>query len=112
MEWRVTLCAPPAPTTTSGWIVSVRLHFRRRGPPLDRAAERGEMGLDDALGLVLREVALELAAAVDALEVEAGKLGHVGPVHADAANVLGGIEERLKQADGIQDLQGSGLYHR
>src|ERR671911_1199790 len=70
------------------------------------------MVLEDALGLVLREVALELAAAVDALEVQAGKLGHVGPVHANAADVFRGSEERLKQADGIKDLQGAGLDHR
>ena len=49
--------------------VRIRVHLRRRDPPLDHAAERREMCLEDPLGLVLREAALELAAAVDALEV-------------------------------------------
>ena len=70
------------------------------------------MVLENPLGLVLGEVALELAAAVDTLEIKAGKLGHVRPVQADAVDVLRGIEERLQQADGIQDLQGARLDHR
>jgi hypothetical protein len=38
--------------------VRIRVHLRRRDPPLDHAAERREMGLEDPLGLVLREAAL------------------------------------------------------
>ena len=95
-----------------GDVVRIRLHLRRRDPPLDHAAERREMGLEDPLGLVLREAALELTAAVDALEVHTAKLGHVRPVHADAVDVLGGLEERRQQADGIQDLQGARLDRR
>src|SRR5829696_4443764 len=91
-------------------VVRIRLHLRRRDPPLDRAAERREMGLEDSLGLVLREAALKLTAAIDALEGHGVKLGHVRPVHADAVDVLGGLEERRQQADGIQDLEGARLY--
>src|SRR3712207_8143256 len=39
--------------------VRIRLHLRRRDPPLDGAAERLEMGLEDPLGLVLREARSE-----------------------------------------------------
>src|SRR5215212_295533 len=88
-------------------VVRIRLHPSRRDPPLDRAAERPEMGLEDPLGLVLREAALELAPAVDSFEVQAAKLGEVRPVHADAAHVLGGLEKRRQQAHGIQDLEGA-----
>ena len=35
-----------------------------------------------------------------------------GPYRRDAADVLGGIEERRQQADGIQDLEGAGLDRR
>ena len=37
------------------------------------------------------------------------KLGHVRAVHARAADVLGRIEKRRQQADGIQDLERAGL---
>lgn len=70
------------------------------------------MGFEDPLRLVLREAALELAAAVYALEVQAAKLGEVRPVNADAAHVLRGLQERRQQADGIQDLQGARLDRR
>ena len=45
-------------------------------PSLDRAAERRETGLEDPLGLVLREAALECTAAVEALEGHGAQLGH------------------------------------
>jgi hypothetical protein len=54
--------------------VRVWLHPRRRDPPLENGAQRREMGLEDPLGLVLREAALELAAAVDAPEVQGANL--------------------------------------
>ena len=60
--------------------VRIRLHLGRRDPPLDRAAERRETGLEDPLGLVLREAALELTVAVNALESHGAKLGHVRAV--------------------------------
>src|SRR5215203_6396675 len=93
-----------------GETVGIRLYLGRRNAPLDRAPERREMGLENPLGLVLREAALELAAAVDALEVQGANLGHVRAVHTNAVDVLGGLEERRQQADGIQDLQGARLY--
>ena len=67
------------------------------------------MGLEDPLGLVLRQAALEFAAAVDAIVAHGAKLGHVRTVQAGTPDVLGGIEERRQQADGIQDLEGAGL---
>lgn len=70
------------------------------------------MGLEDPLGLVLREAALELTAAVEALEGHGAKLGHVRAVQAGAPDVLGGLEERRQQADGIQDLEGARLDRR
>ena len=92
--------------------VRLRLHLGRRDPALDHAAERREMGLEDPLGLVLRQAALELAAAVDAIVAHGAKLGHVRAVQAGTPDVLGGIEERRQQADGIQDLEGAGLDRR
>ena len=52
------------------------------------------MGLEDPLGLVLGEVALELTLAVEALEARDAELGHIRPVHAGAPDVLGCLEER------------------
>src|SRR5215204_2207334 len=68
------------------------------------------MGPQNPLGLVLWEAALELTAAVDTLEIQGANLEHVRIVKADAVDVLGGLEERRQQADGIQDLQGARLY--
>jgi len=70
------------------------------------------MGFEDTLGLVLREAALKLTAAIDTLEVQGAKLGHVRTVHADAVDVLSGLEERRQQADGIQDLECARLDRR
>jgi hypothetical protein len=92
--------------------IPIRLHLSRRDPPLENAAERREMGFEDPLGLALREAALELTAAVDALEVQGAKLGHIRTVHADAVDVLSGLEERRQQADGIQDLECARLDRR
>ena len=92
--------------------VRVRLHLGRRDPALDHPAERREMGLEDPLGLVLRQAALELAAAVDAVVAHGAELGHVRTVQAGTPDVLGGVEERRQQADGIQDLEGAGLDRR
>src|SRR5262249_48800679 len=107
IEWRVTLWAPPAPMTGLGAPSPSR---RSRGeldedllavgpPPgrgdaaLDHPAERGEMGLEDSLGLVLRQAALELAAAIDAVVSHRAKLDHVRAVEAGTVDMLGGIEE-------------------
>ena len=74
--------------------VRLRLHLGRRDSALDHPAERREMGLEDPLGLVLRQAALELVAAVDAIVAHAAKLGHVRAVEAGTPDVLGGSEER------------------
>ena len=87
----------PAPTF-------VAVTPRSTAPPSDC-----EMGLEDPLGLVLREAALELTATVDALEGHGAQLGHVRAVQAGAPDVLGGLEERRQQVDGIQDLEGARL---
>jgi hypothetical protein len=67
------------------------------------------MSLKDLLGLVLRENALELAAAVDALEARDADLRQIRAVHAGAPDVLGGLEERRQQPDRVQDLKGARL---
>ena len=103
---------PSAWTSSTSDPVRVRLHLGRRDPALDHAAERREMGLEDPLGLVLRQAALELAAAVDAVVAHGAELGHVRAVQAGTPDVLGGIEERRQQADGIQDLERAGLDRR
>src|SRR5262245_20106691 len=59
-----------------------RLNPGRRDPALDRAAEGGEVGLEDPLGLVLRQAALELAAAVDAGATRGTEFGHARAVQA------------------------------
>jgi hypothetical protein len=92
--------------------VRVRLHLGRRDPALDYTAERGEMCLEDPLGLVLRQAALEMTAAVDVIETRSADNRHVRAVHAGTPDVLGGIEERWQQADGIEDLEGAGLNRR
>ena len=89
-----------------------RFHLCRSDPALDHAAERREMGLEDPLGFVLRQAALELAAAVDAIVAHGAQLRHVRAVHAGAMNVLGRIDERRQQANGIQDLERAGLDRR
>ncbi len=73
--------------------VLIRLYLRRRDSPLNCAAERREMGLEDPLGLILGEAALELTAAVDAVEGCGTQLGHVRAAHAGAPDVLGGLQQ-------------------
>jgi hypothetical protein len=92
--------------------VSVQVQLRHRGPALDRAAERREMGFQDSLGLILREAAQELASAIHAFEGCGAKLGQVSAVQASATDVLSCLEERRKQTDGIQDLKGARLDRR
>jgi hypothetical protein len=93
--------------------VGLRLHLGRRDPSLDHPAERREMGLEGPLGLVLRQAALEFAAAVDAIVAREGKLGHVRwAVQAETPDVFGGIEKWRQQADGIEDIEGAGLDRR
>src|SRR6516165_5984410 len=70
------------------------------------------MGLEDALGLVLRQAALELAAAVDALVARGGELDHARAVQAGAPDVIGGSEKRRQQADGLQYLERPRLNRR
>jgi len=77
-----------------------------------RALRSSAVATGSATSAVLREAALELTAAVDALEGHGAKLGHVRPVHACGPDVLGGLEERRQQADGIQDLEGARLDSR
>ena len=92
--------------------VRVRLDRGRRDPAFDHAAERREMGFEDALGLVLRQAELELAAAVDALVAHGGELHHARAVQARAPDLLGDIEKRLQQPDGIQNLERPRLDRR
>ena len=92
--------------------VAFRLRLGRRDSPLDHAAERGEMGLEDPLGLILRQAAQELPAAVDTLEIQGAQLGQVGTVHVEAPNALACLEEQRQQTDGIQDLEGTRLDRR
>ena len=92
--------------------VRVRLDRGRRDPAFDHAAERREMGFEDALGLVLRQAELELAAAVDALVAHGGELDHARAVQARAPDLLRDIEKRLQQSDGIQNLERPRLDRR
>jgi len=95
-----------------GSDIGIVRDLHHRDPALDRAAERREMGFQDSLGLVLREAAQELAAAVQAFEGRGAKLGQVSAVQASAPDVLSYLEERRKQTDGIQDLKGARLDRR
>ena len=70
------------------------------------------MGLEDSLGLVLRQAALELAAAIDAVVSHRAKLDHVRAVEAGTVDMLGGIEEGRQHADGVEDLERAGLDGR
>src|SRR5215467_11217009 len=45
----------------------------------------------------------------NALVTRGAKLGHVWAVQARTPDVLGRIEERRQEADGIQDLESAGL---
>ena len=68
------------------------------------------MGFESLLGLVLRQTALEFAAAGDAIVAREANFGHLRwAVHAETPDVLGNIEKRLQQADGIEDLEGARL---
>jgi hypothetical protein len=93
-------------------LVCLRLQLGRSDPALDEPAERREMGLEDPLGLVLGEAALELVAAVDACVAHGAELGHAGAVQTGTPDVLGRVEERRQRADGLQDLEGAGLDRR
>ena len=93
-------------------LICLRFQLGRGDPALDHPAERGEMGLEDLLGLVLGKTALELAAAVDAIVAHAAELGHAGAVQTGTPDVLGGIEERRQRADGVKDLESAGLDRR
>jgi hypothetical protein len=92
--------------------VGLPLNLGRCDTALDYPTKRCEMGLEYPLRLVLRQAALEFAAAVEAIVARGAKLGHVRPVQAGAPDVLGCIEERLQQADRIQDLEGAWLDRR
>jgi hypothetical protein len=93
----------------SAWASSTRTpsasnsQFCRSNHALDGAAKRGEVLLQDALRLVLRKYALEIAAAVQALRVRAAKLIHVRVIGPAAADMLGGLHKGRQQADGIED---------
>ena len=67
------------------------------------------MLFEDALGLVLREAALELAPAAETVVAHRRDLGHARTVESRAPDVLRRVEERLQQADGVENLQGAGL---
>src|SRR5262249_38134545 len=92
--------------------VCARLDRACRDPPFDHAAERREMGLEDALRLVLRQAALEPAAAVDVLVAYGGELDHARAVQAGGPDVIGGIEKRWQQTDGIQYFERPRLDRR
>jgi hypothetical protein len=92
--------------------VRIRLHFRRRDPTLDRTAQRCEMGLENPLGLVLRQAAMELTPAIDTLESRGTKLGHTRAVYPVSPDVLGRLQERRQQADRVQDLECARLDRR
>ena len=70
------------------------------------------MRLQDPLGLVLRQAALELVAAVDAVAARRAQLGHAGAAQTRAPDSLRGAEEWRQHADGIQDLQRAGRDRR
>ena len=93
-------------------IVRIRLHFRRRDPTLDRTAQRCEMGLENPLGLVLRQAAMELTPAIDTLESRGTKLGHTRAVYPVSPDMLGRLQERRQQADRVQDLKCARLDRR
>jgi hypothetical protein len=95
------------------------------GPYQDRAARREagaggiavgvvrcEVGLEDPLRPVLRQATLKPAAAIDAVVMRGAELSHVRAELAGTADALGGVQERLHQADGIQHLKGAGLDRR
>ena len=54
----------------------------------------------------------KFAEAVEAREAHGAKLAQVGAVQAGATDVFGGVEERLRQTDGIEDLEGARLDRR
>src|SRR5215470_1426554 len=93
-------------------LIAVGLHLGRGDAALDHPAERGEMGLEDSLSLVLRQAALELAAAIDAVVSHRAKLDHVRAVEAGTVDMLGGIEEGRQYADRVEDLESAGLDGR
>src|SRR5215831_20390370 len=93
-------------------LIAVGLHLGRGDAALDHPAERGEMSLEDALGLVLRQAALELAASIDAVVLHRAKLDHVRAVEAGTVDMLGGTEEGRQHADGVENLEGAGLDGR
>ena len=63
----------------------------------------------DPLRLVLRQAALELAAAVHARVSRCTKLGHVRAIKAGAVDAFGGVQKWLQQPDRIQDLESARL---
>jgi hypothetical protein len=67
------------------------------------------MGLENPLGLVLWQAAMELTAAVDTLESRGTKLGHTRAVYPVSPDVLGRLQERRQQADRVQDFEGTRL---
>ena len=89
--------------------VRIQLRLCRGDRALDFATKRREMLLEDALRLVLWKHALEIAAAIEALIRCAAKFGHVGVVDPAEPDVLGGLQERWQQADGIENLERAGL---
>ena len=74
-------------------VVRVQLQPRCRDLSLHSTAQGHEVCLEDPFGFVLRKDALELPAAVDAIERRDPQLRHVRAVNASAADVLGGLNE-------------------
>src|SRR5262249_38652151 len=83
-----------------------------RDAALDHPAERCEMGLPDSLSLVLRQAALELAAAIDAVVAHGAQLDHARAVQASAPAMLSSPAEGRQHPDGAEDLEGAGLDGR
>jgi hypothetical protein len=80
-----------------------------RNAALNHAAERSEMVLKDPLSFILRQAALELAAAVDVIVTHGAQLRHVGTIHSSTMNVLSRVDKGCQQPDAIQNLERAGL---
>jgi hypothetical protein len=70
------------------------------------------MLFENPLRFVLRQAALELTAAIDAVVTVGAQLYHVRAINARAAHMLGRIGKRPEQTDGIQDFERAGLNRR
>jgi hypothetical protein len=107
--WSNTLHATIGVSELDNNAVCIGLYLGRIHASFDHAAERRKMGLKDSLRFVLRQAALELAAAVDVIVTHGAQLRHIGAIHSRTMNVLSRIDKRRQQPDGIQNLERAGL---